>query len=97
MHLVFFMKTSDQEQVYIHVFQVTFQYSLWDKFKVVSDLAPHSVNNLSRLLSHLFATRAVSLAILKVLLVFQHFLPKIRLVSQPKIELARACSSYMLL
>lgn len=51
----------------LYFFQVTFQYSFWDKLKVVGDLASHSVDNLSCLMSHLIARRALSLAILKVL------------------------------
>ncbi|XP_020612476.1 nucleolar MIF4G domain-containing protein 1-like isoform X2 [Orbicella faveolata] len=50
---------------YNRSYQVTFQYSFWDKFKVVGNLAPHSVVNLSLLIAHLIATRALSLAILK--------------------------------
>lgn len=51
---------------YNRSYQVTFQYSFWDKFKVVGNLAPHSVVNLSLLIVHLIASRALSLAILKV-------------------------------
>jgi len=51
---------------YNRSYQVTFQYSFWDKLKVVGNLAPHSVANLSLLIAHLIATRALSLAILKV-------------------------------
>lgn len=47
-------------------YQVTFQYSFWDKFKLLSSLAPHSLDNLLRLICHLFATRALSLSMLKV-------------------------------
>lgn len=47
-------------------YQVTFQYSLWDKFKLLSSSAPHSLDNLLRLMCHLFATKALSLSMLKV-------------------------------
>ncbi|RMX50702.1 hypothetical protein pdam_00013216 [Pocillopora damicornis] len=47
-------------------YQVTFQYSFWDKFKLLSSLAPHCLENLLHLMCHLFATRALSLSILKV-------------------------------
>lgn len=52
---------------------MTFQFSLWDKFKIISDLAAHSADNLSRLMAHLVASRALSLSILKVLNILMSF------------------------
>ncbi|CAH3015813.1 unnamed protein product [Porites evermanni] len=64
---------------YNRSYQVTFQYSFWDKLKVVGDLASHSVDNLSCLMSHLIATRALSLAILKVVNFVELDKPSVRL------------------
>ena len=46
--------------------QVTFQYAIWDKLKMLASLPKHSVNNLWRLVSHLVAHKALSLGILRV-------------------------------
>jgi len=64
---------------YSRSYQVTFQYSLWDKFKVVNDLAAHSVNNLARLMAHLIATKALSLSILKAVNFVELDKPSVRL------------------
>lgn len=64
---------------YSRSYQVTFQYSFWDKFKVVSDLSSHSVSNLSHLLAHLITSRALSLAILKVVNFVELEKPSIKL------------------
>eukprot|EP00795_Rhopilema_esculentum_P014166 gene14166-5169_t len=46
--------------------QVTFQYSFWDRFKQISASSPHNLENLAKLLAHLFASSALSMSILKV-------------------------------
>ena len=58
---------------FIFFVQVTFQFSFWDKFKIINDLAAHSIDNLSRLMAHLVASRALSLSILKVFYVLVPF------------------------
>ncbi|KAG8197448.1 hypothetical protein JTE90_014930 [Oedothorax gibbosus] len=47
--------------------QISLQFSLWDKFKELSKLEPYKMNNLSRLLSHLFNSGALPLSVLKVI------------------------------
>jgi len=46
--------------------QVTFQYTCWDRFKSMSSLSTCSRENLARLLAHLFASKSLSLSVLKV-------------------------------
>ncbi|GFY79365.1 nucleolar MIF4G domain-containing protein 1 [Trichonephila inaurata madagascariensis] len=47
--------------------QMCLQFSLWDKFKELSNMKPYQINNLSQLLSHLFASGALPLSVLKVI------------------------------
>ena len=49
-----------------HSHRITFQYSLWDKLKVVEDLNVKQSSNLARLISYLMAQGGLSLIILKV-------------------------------
>ncbi|XP_029206325.1 nucleolar MIF4G domain-containing protein 1-like isoform X2 [Acropora millepora] len=67
---------------YNRSYQVTFQFSFWDKFKIINDLAGHSVDNLSRLMAHLVASRALSLSILKVVNFLEMEKPCVRLFTQ---------------
>ncbi|XP_068762355.1 nucleolar MIF4G domain-containing protein 1-like [Montipora capricornis] len=67
---------------YSRSYQVTLQYSFWDKFKVINDLTPHSVDNLSRLMAHLISTRALSLSILKVVNFVELDKPSVRLFTK---------------
>ncbi|XP_057293850.1 nucleolar MIF4G domain-containing protein 1-like isoform X2 [Hydractinia symbiolongicarpus] len=46
--------------------QVTLQYTLWDRFKVLSTLSKHNLNNMALLLAHLVSSKHLSLAVLKV-------------------------------
>ena len=46
--------------------QVTFQYAIWDRLKMLASLSQPSVNNLWRLISHLVAHKALSLGVLRV-------------------------------
>ena len=46
--------------------QVTFQYSFWDRFKVLESLSKLNRANLVKLLSHLISTKALSIAVLRV-------------------------------
>lgn len=61
---------------------MTFQFSFWDKFKIINDLAAHSIDNLSRLMAHLVASRALSLSILKVVNFLEMAKPSVRLFTQ---------------
>ncbi|GFU07060.1 nucleolar MIF4G domain-containing protein 1 [Nephila pilipes] len=47
--------------------QMCLQFSLWDKFKEFSKMKPYQMSNLSHLLSHLFASGALPLSVLKVI------------------------------
>jgi len=47
--------------------QVTFQYSFWDRFKLLSTSSPQSLENLAKLIAHLFASNGLSIAILKII------------------------------
>lgn len=46
--------------------QVTLQYALWDRFKVLASLTPSNLLNLRKLCLHLITKKALSLSILKV-------------------------------
>nr|XP_057915916.1 nucleolar MIF4G domain-containing protein 1 [Doryrhamphus excisus] len=48
-------------------FQMTFQFSLWDKFKELSDLPARTVSNLIPLVTHLLQKKCLSLSLLKVI------------------------------
>ena len=52
--------------LYSSCLQVTFQYSFWDRFKLLSTSSPQSLENLAKLIAHLFASNGLSIAILKV-------------------------------
>ena len=56
--------------LYIHLnvypLQVTFQYTIWDRLKTLSDLLRSSLDNLWKLLSHLISSKALSLGVLRV-------------------------------
>ncbi|XP_065829440.1 nucleolar MIF4G domain-containing protein 1-like [Oscarella lobularis] len=47
-------------------YQVTFQYTVWDKLKALSSLEAFGRKNLARLLAHLFVSGALSLSALKI-------------------------------
>ncbi|KAK5849570.1 hypothetical protein PBY51_013896 [Eleginops maclovinus] len=48
-------------------FQMTFQFSLWDKFRDLSSLPSSTFNNLVQLVSHFLQKKCLSLSILKVI------------------------------
>lgn len=48
------------------VWQVTFQYALWDRFKALNSLSQVNRMNLCRLCAHLISSKALSLAVLRV-------------------------------
>ena len=45
---------------------MAFQFTIWDKFKELGKLSEPNRNNLGKFLTHLFATKALSLSIFKV-------------------------------
>ncbi|XP_074659239.1 uncharacterized protein LOC141911993 [Tubulanus polymorphus] len=47
-------------------FQMTIQFNLWDKLKEISSLSEQNLKNYSGFLTHLIATKALSLSIFKV-------------------------------
>ncbi|CAB3981888.1 Nucleolar MIF4G domain-containing 1 [Paramuricea clavata] len=47
-------------------FQVTVQYSLWDRFKMATTLTHQNLSNMAHLLVHLLVTKSLSLSVLKV-------------------------------
>ncbi|XP_062515186.1 nucleolar MIF4G domain-containing protein 1-like [Corticium candelabrum] len=48
-------------------YQVTLQYSIWDRLKAMESLTESNRHNLAKLLIHLFITKAMSLSVLKVI------------------------------
>lgn len=46
--------------------KMTFQFSLWDKFKELSSLPSSTFNNLAQLVTHFLQKKCLSLSILKV-------------------------------
>lgn len=50
------------------MFQLTIQYMLWDKFKILDNYNVKQLANLAKFLTHLFIQRSLSISILKVML-----------------------------
>ena len=50
---------------YTHSHRITFQYSFWDKLKIVEDLNVKQCSHLARLSAHLISHGAISLMVLK--------------------------------
>ena len=48
------------------LYQITFQYAFWDKFKDLGSLSSANLTNLRFLLTHLIVTRSLSLAVVRV-------------------------------
>ena len=51
---------------YTHSHRITFQYSFWDKLKIVEELNVKQCSHLARLFAHLVTQGALSLMVLKV-------------------------------
>jgi len=62
---------------------MTFQFSLWDKFKELANLSNRSFSNLVQMVTHLLHRRSLSLSILKVIF--------------GKVHLTALCSVYVLM
>uniref|UniRef100_A0A3P8TAC9 Nucleolar MIF4G domain-containing protein 1 n=2 Tax=Amphiprion percula TaxID=161767 RepID=A0A3P8TAC9_AMPPE len=65
-----------------HRFQVTFQFSLWDKFRELSNLSSSTFNNLVQLVSRFVQTKCLSLSILKVIEFGELDKPTVRFLRQ---------------
>ncbi|XP_062477467.1 nucleolar MIF4G domain-containing protein 1 [Pezoporus occidentalis] len=63
-------------------FQVTFQFSIWDKIKDLENLSAAAVSNLVSLLVHLLRTKSLSLSVLKVIEFSELDKPKVRFLRQ---------------
>ncbi|KAG8573426.1 hypothetical protein GDO81_012402 [Engystomops pustulosus] len=48
-------------------FQMTFQFSMWDKFRDLESLSPTTFSNLTLFLSHLLKSKSLSLSVFKVI------------------------------
>ncbi|XP_015186213.1 PREDICTED: nucleolar MIF4G domain-containing protein 1 homolog [Polistes dominula] len=53
--------------VYDRKYQLTIQYMLWDKFKILDNYNAKQLTNLAKFLIHLFIQKSLSISILKVL------------------------------
>ncbi|TRY88693.1 hypothetical protein DNTS_026132, partial [Danionella cerebrum] len=63
-------------------FQMTFQFSLWDKFKELANLSSRSFSNLVQLLTHLLQRKSLSLSILKAIEFGELDKPKVKFLKQ---------------
>ncbi|XP_072185139.1 nucleolar MIF4G domain-containing protein 1 [Excalfactoria chinensis] len=63
-------------------FQVTFQFSIWDKIKDLGNLSARAIHNLVSLLVHLVRTKSLPLSVLKVIEFGDLDKPKVRFLRQ---------------
>ncbi|XP_054621547.1 nucleolar MIF4G domain-containing protein 1 [Dunckerocampus dactyliophorus] len=63
-------------------FQMTFQFSLWDKFRELSDLPGRTLSNLIQLVTRLLQKKCLSLSLLKVIEFAELDKPKVRFLRQ---------------
>uniref|UniRef100_A0A1A7X724 Nucleolar MIF4G domain-containing protein 1 n=1 Tax=Iconisemion striatum TaxID=60296 RepID=A0A1A7X724_9TELE len=63
-------------------FQMTFQFSLWDKFRELSNLPTSSFNNLVQLLTRFLQRKCLSLSVLKVIEFGELDKPTVRFLRQ---------------
>lgn len=63
-------------------FQMTFQFSLWDKFRELSNLPSSTFNNLVQLVTHFLKRKCLSLSILKVIEFGELDKPTVRFLRQ---------------
>ncbi|KAM9232110.1 nucleolar MIF4G domain-containing protein 1 [Leptosomus discolor] len=63
-------------------FQVTFQFSLWDKIRDLENLSATAISNLVSLLAHLIRTKSLPLSVLKVIEFSELDKPKVRFLRQ---------------
>ncbi|OPJ85314.1 nucleolar MIF4G domain-containing protein 1 [Patagioenas fasciata monilis] len=63
-------------------FQVTFQFSIWDKIRDLENLSATAISNLVSLLAHLIRTKSLPLSVLKVIEFSELDKPKVRFLRQ---------------
>ncbi|XP_004081162.1 nucleolar MIF4G domain-containing protein 1 [Oryzias latipes] len=63
-------------------FQMTFQFSLWDKFRELPNLSSSTFNNLVQLVTHFLQRKCLSLSILKVIEFGELDKPTVRFLRQ---------------
>ncbi|XP_009474274.1 PREDICTED: nucleolar MIF4G domain-containing protein 1, partial [Nipponia nippon] len=63
-------------------FQVTFQFSIWDKIRDLENLSAAAISNLVSLLAHLLRTKSLPLSVLKVIEFSELDKPKVRFLRQ---------------
>lgn len=63
-------------------FQMTFQFSLWDKFRDLANLSNRSLSNLVQLVTHLLHRKSLSLSILKAIEFGELDKPKVKFLKQ---------------
>ncbi|KAM6410999.1 LOW QUALITY PROTEIN: nucleolar MIF4G domain-containing protein 1 [Pluvialis apricaria] len=63
-------------------FQMTFQFSIWDKIRDLENLSAAAVSNLVSLLVHLLRTKSLPLSVLKVIEFSELDKPKVRFLRQ---------------
>ncbi|NP_001314989.1 nucleolar MIF4G domain-containing protein 1 isoform 1 [Danio rerio] len=63
-------------------FQMTFQFSLWDKFRDLANLSNRSFSNLVQLVTHLLHRKSLSLSILKAIEFGELDKPKVKFLKQ---------------
>ncbi|XP_028605970.2 nucleolar MIF4G domain-containing protein 1 [Podarcis muralis] len=63
-------------------FQMTFQFSMWDKIRDLGNLSTTAVSNLVNLLAHLLKTKSLSLTVFKVIEFSELDKPKVHFLRQ---------------
>ncbi|XP_064301094.1 nucleolar MIF4G domain-containing protein 1 [Phalacrocorax carbo] len=63
-------------------FQMTFQFSIWDKIRDLENLSATAISNLVSLLAHLLRTKSLPLSVLKVIEFSELDKPKVRFLRQ---------------
>ncbi|XP_010285308.1 PREDICTED: nucleolar MIF4G domain-containing protein 1, partial [Phaethon lepturus] len=63
-------------------FQVTLQFSIWDKIRDLENLSAAAISNLVSLLAHLLRTKSLPLSVLKVIEFSELDKPKVRFLRQ---------------
>ncbi|KYO46932.1 nucleolar MIF4G domain-containing protein 1 [Alligator mississippiensis] len=63
-------------------FQMTFQFSFWDKIRDLGNLSPTAFSNLVCLLVHVLKTKSLSISVLKVIEFSELDKPKVRFLRQ---------------
>ncbi|XP_066487387.1 nucleolar MIF4G domain-containing protein 1 [Tiliqua scincoides] len=63
-------------------FQMTFQFSMWDKIRDLENLSTTAFSNLVKLLAHLLKTKSLSLTVFKVIEFSELDKPKVHLLRQ---------------